>query len=120
MEFFSIIEFRIIDHGDGLIALRVLNAINSGCHYFTCMVASEYGCCSTSCEIIVKKVDEIAQEMVPTFIEEISPVVAMHGSVVSFCARVSPSAAKVKWFICGREVTDNTRSTVVSNSDSYV
>lgn len=105
----------MIDHGDGLIALRILNPTvkDSGC--FTCMVASEYGCCSTSCEIIIKQAAEIARDIIPEFIEEPFPVTAMHGSVVSFCARVSPIAAKVKWFICGREITESTRATIVSD-----
>lgn len=105
----------LIDHGDGLIALRVLNplAIDSG--FYTCMVASEYGCCSTSCEVTIKEAKEVVRETIPTFIDEPVPVVAMHGSVVSFCGRVSPISSKVKWFVCGREITESSRGTIVSN-----
>lgn len=113
-ELFSL-GIRIIDHGDGLIALRVMKAMVSGCHLFTCMVASEYGCCSTSCEVSIQPSVDVAAEMIPKFIEEPVPVVAMHGSVVSFCARVDPIVSKIKWFICGREITENTRGTIVSN-----
>lgn len=104
----------MIDHGDGLIALRVLNplAVDSG--FYTCMVASEYGCCSTSCEVIIKEAKEVVREIIPTFIEEPVPVVAMLGSVVSFCTRVAPVASKVKWFVCGREITESSRGTIVS------
>lgn len=106
----------LIDHGDGLIALRVLNplAIDSG--FYTCMVASEYGCCSTSCEVIIREAEEVVRETIPAFIDEPVPVVAMHGSVVSFCGRVSPAAAKVKWFVCGREITESSRGTIVSQT----
>lgn len=108
------IAIRLIDHGDGLIALRVFNpmAIDSG--FYTCMVASEYGCCSTSCEVTIKEAAEVVRETIAAFIEEPVPVVAMHGSVVSFCARISPVAAKVKWFVCGREITESSRGTIVS------
>lgn len=86
--------------------------MDSGC--FTCMVASEYGCCSTSCEVQINQAAEVDRDIVPVFIEEPVPVIAMHGSVVSFCARVSPIATKVKWFICGREITESSRATIVS------
>lgn len=78
------------------------------------MVASEYGCCSTSCGVVIKEAEEVVRETIPAFIDEPVPVVAMHGSVVSFCARVSPVAAKVKWFVCGREITESSRGTIVS------
>lgn len=106
--------YSLIDHGDGLIALRILNplAINSG--FYTCMVASEFGCCSTSCEVTIEEAEEFMREIIPAFIEEPVPVVAMHGSVVSFCARVSPATSKFKWFLCGREITENSRGTIVS------
>lgn len=112
----SILPISLIDHGDGLIALRVLNplAIDSG--FYTCMVASEYGCCSTACEILIKEAVEVMRETIPTLIDEPVPVVAMHGSVVSFCARVSPISSKVKWFVCGREITESSRGTIVSKS----
>lgn len=78
------------------------------------MIASEYGCCTTSCEIIIREANEVIRESIPTFIKEPVPVVAMNGSAVSFCARVSPISSKMKWFICGREITENTRGTIVS------
>ncbi len=43
-------------------------------------------------------------------------VVAAHGTVVSFCARVSPVHAKVKWSICGRVASEDTRGIQVSCS----
>lgn len=79
------------------------------------MVASEYGCCSTSCEVTIKEAEEVMRDTIPTFIDEPVPVVAMHGSVVSFCARVSPASSKVKWFISGREITESSRGTIVSS-----
>lgn len=78
------------------------------------MVASEFGCCSTSCEVTIKEAEEVVRETIPTFIDEPVPVVAMHGSVVSFCARVLPATSKVKWIVCGREITESSRGTIVS------
>lgn len=106
----------LIDHGDGLIALRILNPLQIYSGFYTCMVASEYGCCSTSCEVTIKEAGEVMRDTIPTFIDEPVPVVAMHGSVVSFCARVLPTTSKVKWFISGREITESSRGTIVSSS----
>lgn len=114
--FFFQFNFRLIDHGDGLIALRILNplAIHSGS--YTCMIASEYGCCSTSCEVTINEQKELLRETIPTFLKTPLPVVAMHGSVVSFRARITPIESKAKWFICGREITENSRGAIVSIS----
>lgn len=88
------------------------SAIDSGS--YTCMVASEYGCCTTTTDVVISEANEVLRETIPIFLKELVPVVAMHGSVVSFCARVSPITSKVKWFICGREITENSRGTIVS------
>lgn len=109
---------RFIDHGDGLIALRILNPLAKNSGSYTCMIASDFGCCTTSCEITIKEQKELLRETIPNFMIKPLPVVAMHGSVVSFCARVEPIEAKVKWFICGREVTENSRGIIVSVFES--
>lgn len=104
-----------IDHGDGLVSLRVHEplAIDSG--IYTCVVTSEYGCCTTSNEVTIVEDSNCVREIVPEFIKELVPAVAMHGSLVSFCARVTPVTSKVKWFICGREINENTRGITVSH-----
>lgn len=52
-------------------------------------------------------------EIKPVFIKSPQPVVAAYGTVVSFCARVSPVHAKVKWSTCGRVLTEDTRGILV-------
>lgn len=110
----------MIDHGDGLLALRVTKPFSTDSGIYTCIIASEYGCCTTSCEINISPAYEIIRESIPTFIKVPVPVVAMHGSIVSFCAIVSPATAKAKWFICGREITEKARGTVVSSYQFFL
>lgn len=50
----------------------------------------------------------------PIFAKHPVPVVALHGSVVSFCAKVLPVYTQVKWSICGREMNESTRGILVS------
>lgn len=107
---------RLIDHGDGLITLRIMNPLSIDSGSYTCMVASEFGCCTTTADVTISETSNVLRETIPTFVKELVPAVAMHGSVVSFCARVSPITSKVKWFICGREITENSRGTIVSTN----
>lgn len=51
---------------------------------------------------------------IPKFYKYPVSVAALYGSVVSFCAQVYPPETKVKWSICGRDVTDNARGILVS------
>lgn len=87
-------------------------SIDSG--LYTCIVTSDYGCCITSTEINIMEKTRDVRDVIPAFIKKPVPVVAMDGSDASFCARVSPVTAKVKWFICGREITDSSRGIIVS------
>lgn len=89
-------------------------SIDSGA--YTCIVTSDYGCCVTSSEINIMEKTQNIRETIPTFIKKPVPVVAMDASVASYCVRVSPVTAKVKWFICGREITDSSRGIIVSIS----
>lgn len=111
--FVCILFSSFIDHGDGLIVLRICNLLKRNSGSYTCMIASEYGCCSTSCEVKVSEQNELFTETLPKFTKNPVPVVAMHGSVVSFRARIEPIESKVKWFICGREITENSRGAIV-------
>lgn len=97
-----------------------MDPVSTDSGIYTCIVASEYGCCTTSTQIKITEVQEAVREIVPVFIKEPVPVVAMHGSVVSFCARVTPVTSKTKWFICGRKITETTRGIVVSHNFMFV
>lgn len=106
---------RYIDHGDGLIALRILDPFVYDSGRYTCTVRSDYGKCETSCDVSIYEVSEQEEfETKPVFIKSPQTVAAAHGTVVSFCARVSPVYAKVKWSICGRSVAEDTRGILVS------
>lgn len=106
--------YRMIDHGDGLLALRITNPIYTDSSIYTCVIASEYGCCTTSCEVNIRAAHDMIREPIPTFIIETEPAVAMVGSNVSFCSKFAPISARSKWFVCGREINENTRGTIVS------
>lgn len=112
---------RYIDHGEGMICLRILDPFVYDSGRYTCIVRSDYGKCETSCDVVISEVleqDEL--EMKPVFIKSPQTVVAAYGTVVSFCARVSPVHAKVEWSVCGRVLTENTRGILVSLYYSFV
>lgn len=103
-----------LDHGEGLIALRVFDPLSVDSGIYTCMIASEYGCCVTSAEITIEDLEEELSIVAPEFIKSPYPTVAMCGSSTAYCARVSPVTSKTKWFVCGREITENSRGYTVS------
>ncbi|KAJ6643194.1 Myosin light chain kinase, smooth muscle [Pseudolycoriella hygida] len=114
-------DFRYIDHGEGLICLRILDPFVFDSGTYTCSVQSDYGKCETSCEVHISEVSQQDElEMKPVFIKSPQAVVAAYGSVVSFCARVSPVYAKVRWSICGRNVTEDTRGILVEHQPDGV
>lgn len=47
---------------------------------------------------------------VPQFIKQPLPLVCIYGSVVSFACQVEPVDAEIVWSVCGREVSDKSRS----------
>lgn len=105
---------RYIDHGEGVIALRILDPFVYDSGRYTCTVRSDYGKCETSCNVSIYEVLERDEfETKPVFIKPPQMVVAAYGTVVSFCARVSPVHAKVKWSVCGRVLTEDTRGILV-------
>lgn len=111
----SYLTHSMIDHGDGLLALRIANPVSQDSGSYTCNIASEYGCCTTTCEIIINNATcKLSQESMPTFIEEPLPVVTTHGTSLSFHVRTSPDSAITKWFICGREITESAIAKIVS------
>lgn len=113
--FQTISIYRYIDHGDGLISLRITDPFVFDSGRYTCVVRSDYGKCETSCNVIVTEVSEQEElDLRPVFIKSPQPVVAAYGAVVSFCARVTPVHATVKWSICGRSLTEDTRGILVS------
>lgn len=111
---------RYIDHGEGMISLRILDPFVFDSGRYTCIVRSDYGKCETSCDVVISEVSEQDEfEMKPVFIKSPQTVVAAYGTVVSFCARVSPVHAKVQWSVCGRALTEDTRGILVSLKEIF-
>lgn len=114
--YFLVLLFRFVDHGNGLITLRVLDPLSIDSGIYTCVITSEYGCCVTSGEVNIIDSEETLPIVAPEFMKTPISTVAMHGSTVAYCTRVSPVTSKVKWFVCGREITENSRGFLVSRS----
>lgn len=116
-------EFRYIDHGDGLLALRIADPFVFDSGEYTCrvrwtdnaaLVAETSGTLEVS-ECNDSGASELLDEHSRVqFAKKPLPVMAFHGAVVTFCAKVWPVQATVQWAICGRAVGESTRGIMVS------
>lgn len=105
--------FRYIDHGNGLICLRILDPFIGDSGEYSCCVVTDHGTCATSTKVTISDAMHEPFRM-PVFEKHPVPIAANYGAVVSFCAKVLPLDAQVKWSICGREVAENVRGIMVS------
>ncbi|XP_068144679.1 muscle M-line assembly protein unc-89 isoform X5 [Drosophila tropicalis] len=112
-------EFNYIDHGNGLLALRINDAfdIDSGC--YTCQVFSQSasggsdvdcGCdCSSGGELCVLErdlTDSDAEESIQVLKSPL-PVVCGAGGEAVYYARVYPCQAEAEWFLNGKLIEDD-------------
>lgn len=112
-------NLRYIDHGDGLLALRIIDPFVFDTGRYTCLVHTSQGKCQTSGMVTVTEVitgNRNDVNLATIFVKHPVPVVAIENSTASFCARVMPVTAEVTWSVCGRRVTDGNPGIVVSNS----
>lgn len=118
-------EFRYIDHGDGLLTLRIADPFVLDAGEFVCHVRTDSGLeCETSGHLAVEEcaggANDDDEENGLQFVKRPVPVMAFHGAVVTFCAKVWPLEAQVVWTICGRDVNESTRGIMVSGVVVYV
>lgn len=102
-----------------MLALRIIDPFVYDSGTYTCVVKSSYGSCTTNGTLEIVELGQtktIEDDKMPIFAKHPVPVVALHGSVVSFCAKVWPVYTQVKWSICGREMNESTRGILVSNT----
>lgn len=112
-------EFTYIDHGDGLLALRIQDPFCLDTGAFSCVVKTASSSCQTETQLEVTEITTVCRNEDDSkeqlqFEKTPLPVVALQGSVVSFAAKVWPLEAMVNWSICGREVNESTRGILVS------
>lgn len=112
-------EFTYIDHGEGLLALRIHDPFCLDTGAFSCVIRTTNSSCQTDTQLevteitTVGKIDDDSKDRLE-FVKLPLPVVALQGSVVSFAANVLPLDAIVSWSISGREVNEATRGILVS------
>lgn len=112
-------EFRYIDHGNGRIALRVIDPFVFDSGRYRCEVKTE--CCGSVESDCLVRIDEMLGQTrraecdsKPMFVKHPVAVVAVAGSAASFCATVLPAAARVQWTVCGCDVNDSDDGIIVS------
>lgn len=107
-------NFWYLDHGRGLIGLRIMNPTVTDSGKYTCKVITNCGSCTTSNSVKISR-SRIGKNDDGSVLILAKPedVLATSDSAVSFACQVSDADVNVKWFICGREVTRNDRGILV-------
>ncbi|XP_036332534.1 muscle M-line assembly protein unc-89-like [Rhagoletis pomonella] len=107
-------DFNQIDHGNGILCLRINDAFDLDTGEYACEVRTAAGLtCSTACQLNITDAEEerlsaLAQhECQPTLLKSPLPLLTTVGAAeVAFCARVYPPEANVQWFVGGREIVE--------------
>lgn len=109
---FMIFTHSHIDHGNGLLSLRIYHAIEKDAGLYSCRIFVDgmAECvCLTSTELQIspraRRADSSRQEV--CFLKTPLPVIADIEETVTFCARVHPANAISRWFLCGHEIDEN-------------
>ncbi|XP_055839411.1 myosin light chain kinase, smooth muscle-like isoform X1 [Episyrphus balteatus] len=117
-------EFKYIDHGNGIICLRIQDTFDLDTGLYKCTVTSTYGTCSTRCELQVDdrhpaavSHDDVDRSGL-AILKNPLPVLGMEGMITSFCAKVYPPNSQTSWTICGRDVTIDSRNFSLEESHS--
>ncbi|XP_054090488.1 myosin light chain kinase, smooth muscle isoform X8 [Zeugodacus cucurbitae] len=118
-------DFNQIDHGNGILSLRINDAFDLDSGEYACDVRTASGLnCSTACLLSVDESDDEGESVLlqphgqPILLKSPLPVLTNAGAdEVTFCARVHPPEARVQWFVGGREiVADNADEENVNDS----
>lgn len=100
--------FSYIDHGNGVLALKISDpfALDSG--VYSCLITSVYGECETSSNILISEecMNNICE--IPIVKESPLPIVEYQDKHVSFTAKfLSNDGSKMLWTVGGIKVTAN-------------
>lgn len=101
-----------IDHGNGLLCLRLFDAFDLDSGLYTCHITSQDGVqCFTSTSLNIERRGEqssMAEIDSLTILKSPLPVLVTDTTTrATFCARVYPSDARVTWYVCGQPVNEN-------------
>lgn len=104
---FYFLQCRYIDHGDGVLTLRIQDPFVFDSGNYLCLVTSTAGDCRTECNVEINESYGNIDELIPEFMKFPSATIALPGSTASFCTRVSPIDSDIIWSVCGREITSD-------------
>lgn len=116
---------RYIDHGNGVIGLRLADPFVFDGGMYKCVVTNALNDFSVHsiCELEVNEPKTYCENSVniirPDFLKKPLPVVTRKGSDVSFSCRVSPPGTRVVWMMNGREITDDSTGFSVSKTIQF-
>uniref|UniRef100_A0A1I8NUE4 Muscle M-line assembly protein unc-89 n=1 Tax=Stomoxys calcitrans TaxID=35570 RepID=A0A1I8NUE4_STOCA len=115
-------DFSYIDHGNGLLCLRIFDAFDLDSGLYTCHLTTNNGECEcyTSTNLNIERHSEAnASCSGLELIKSPLPVLLLTDddaysttSKATFCCRVYPSDAQVTWYVCGHVVNENVRNDV--------
>ncbi|XP_037942022.1 myosin light chain kinase, smooth muscle-like, partial [Teleopsis dalmanni] len=101
-------DFNYIDHGNGILCLRIHDAFDLDSGIYACKITTidGYSCC-TSGQLTV--FESVADDT-PILLKTPLPAIAYLGSKASFCAKIHSSGkqrlpVEANWYVCGRKVT---------------
>uniref|UniRef100_W8AQC6 Myosin light chain kinase, smooth muscle n=1 Tax=Ceratitis capitata TaxID=7213 RepID=W8AQC6_CERCA len=105
-------DFNHIDHGNGVICLRINDAFDLDSGEYACEVRTAAGLtCTTACQLSVIETDDeclsspAEHDCQPILLKSPLPVLTNAGAAeAAFCARVYPPDANVQWFVGGHEI----------------
>lgn len=112
--FLHFLYHRFIDHGNGVLTLRIQDPFVFDSGRYTCIVDTIAGSCIAQCDVDIEESYDNLFDVIPQFIKVPLPSVALHGRSVSFCTRITPVDSDVIWSVCGREITDSMKDFTVS------
>lgn len=106
--------FRYIDHGRGLVTLRIDAPTTTDSGKYTCKIITDAGSCRSTNSVRIVENSQ-APKTGALISSKPESITAVSGSVVSFTVQVADNVQHVQWFICGREVFNCDRGILVSD-----
>lgn len=110
-------EFRYIDHGRGVISLRIVDPFVLDSGTYECIIASAGVTCRTQSRVKIMETDCVSKS-IPQIMMYPQSYVAEQGSVVIICAHIVPLNCEIKWKVCGIVIEkDSDNVQMKTNSD---